>query len=123
MGTAISDIVGERLAEEVSNNIIPQFQLSVDNLLKTRKKYISKTIEAQGKEFAEGLKQLNDLKNRLISVNHSAHPNTERDVSRVFPPSSTSNNSSVNPTSHINNYTEEFLSTEDAARLRDAHCP
>ena len=120
MGTAISDIVGERLAEEVSNNIIPQFQLSVDNLLKTKIKDISKTIEAQGKEFAEGLKQLNDLKNKLISVNHSAQPNTERDVSRVFPPSSTSNNSSVNPTSHINNYTEEFLSTEDAASLRDA---
>ena len=120
MGTAISDIVGERLAEEVSNNIIPQFQLSVDNLLKTRIKDISKTIEAQGKEFAEGLKQLSDLKNKLISANHSAQPNTERDVLRVFPPSSTSNNSSVNPTSHINNYTEEFLSTEDAASLRDA---
>ena len=46
MGTAISDIVGETLAKEVSHNFIPQFQLSVDNLLKTRMKDISKTIEA-----------------------------------------------------------------------------
>ena len=120
MGTAISDIVGERLAKEVSHNFIPQFQLSVDNLLKTRMKDISKTIEAQGKEFAEGLKQLDDLKNRFISVNHSTKLTTEGDISRVFLQSSTSSNLSVNPTNHIDNYTEEFISTEDAESLRDA---
>ena len=80
-------------------------------------KDISKTIVVQGKEIAEGLKQLDDLKNMLISVYHSAHLTTEKDVSRVLPQSSKSNNLSVNTTNHINNYTEEFLSTES---LRDA---
>ena len=94
--------------------------MSVGNLLKTRSKDISKTIEAQGKEFAEGLKQLDDLKDRLISVNHSAPLTTERDVSRVLPQNPTSNKLSFNPTNHKSNYTEEFLSTGDTASLRDA---
>ena len=72
--------------------------------------------------FAEGLKQLDDLKNRLISINHSTQLTREGDISisRAFPQSSTSSNLSVNPTNHIDNYTEEFLSTEDAESLRDA---
>ena len=120
MGTAISDIVGERVAEEVSHNIIPQFQLSVDNLLKTRIKDISKAIVDQGKEFAEGLKQLEDLKNKLISVSDSAYSTTENSTSHVSLLTETSINLISNPTNHIEDYTEGFLYSDEAVNLKDA---
>ena len=51
MGTTIADIVGEWFAEAVGHDIVPQFQLSVNNIMKSWTKEISRQIEAQGKDI------------------------------------------------------------------------
>ena len=119
MGTAISDIVGERVAEEISHNIVPQFQLAVDNIVKIRTKEISKSLEAQQKDLAEGMKELENLKNQLLSANERiAIAATNISIPNVSQP--TSINPTVNPTNHIEDYSEDFLSTEEASSLKTA---
>ena len=120
MGTAISDVVGERLAEEVSHNIVPQFQLAVENITNVRIKEISKMIEAQGKDFANGIKELENLKKLLISTSDRSVPNTATHTSVPIVSQSPPNNLNVNPTNHIEDYTEGFLSTEEVTNLKSA---
>ena len=69
-------------------------------------------IETQGKEFAEGMKQLEDLKERLLSVNVNTNSRIIADnlISSVSQQAPTpASNLSTNPTNHIEDYTEVFL--------------
>ena len=119
MGTAIADIVGERVAEAVSHDIVPQFQLSVDNIMKSRTKEISRKIEAQGKDIEKQMKELEDLKENLLTRNNSGLP-TQHITHPSDDSQSETGNLDLNPTNHIEDYAEAFLSAEETTSLRNA---
>lgn len=121
MGTVISDTVAERLAEEVSHSIVPEFQLSVDNLVTSRIREMAKLIEFQGKELSAGMKELKSLKDRLLLLNQGSVSQTE---SKCFSGSLSQESNStfpltVNPTNHIEDFTENFLNLEEITCLKN----
>ena len=54
--------VCEKVREDISHNLLPEFQLSVDNLIKLRLKEVSETVEAQVNSIKEDMKDLAELK-------------------------------------------------------------
>ena len=62
VGTVIAYSVCEKVREDISHNLLPEFQLSVDNLIKLRLKEVSETVEAQVNSIKEDMKDLAELK-------------------------------------------------------------
>ena len=58
VGTVIADSVCEKVREDISNNLLPEFQLSVDNLIKLRLKEVAATVETQVNSIKEDMKDL-----------------------------------------------------------------
>ena len=67
VGTVIADSVCEKVREDISNNLLPEFQLSVDNLIKLRLKEVAATVEAQVNSIKEDIKDLAELKSELLA--------------------------------------------------------
>ena len=57
VGTVIANTVCEKVKEDISNNLLPEFQLSVDNLIKLRLKEVLATVEAQVNSIKEDMKE------------------------------------------------------------------
>ena len=92
--------------KDISNNLIHEFQLSVDNLIKLRLKEVAATVEAQVNSMKEDMKDLAQLKSELLASgtteHKSANPCRRPTVSPLV----------TNPTSHIEEYRENFLSVD-----------
>ena len=66
----IADSVCEKVREDISHNLLPDFQLSVDNLIKLRLKEVSETVEAQVNSIKEDMKDLAELKFKIVGLRH-----------------------------------------------------
>ena len=119
MGTVIADAVCEQVRDDVINNILPEFQLSVDNLLKIRLKEISKAIETQTQSIKQDMDNLTALKEQLLTTDTaSRHPSgLENPCSTVI---GTAPALDENPTNYIEDYQESFLTATEITELNAA---
>ena len=113
VGTVIADAVAEKVKEDVCNNILPEFQLSVDNLVKTRLREISKAVEGQVQSIKDGMKELTTLKEQMMATDLTHHPPNPPKPQH----SNTSHALTNNPTNHIDDYRESFLTDEEITEL------
>ena len=112
IGTVIADSVCEKVREDISHNLLPEFQLSVDNLIKLRLKEVSETVEAQVNSIKEDMKDLAELKSKLLASDITEHPTANPcPIPRISP-------LVINPTSHIKEYRENFLSADETTELK-----
>ena len=120
MGSVISDTIGDRILEEISNSIVPQLQQAVDTTVQDRLKDMAILIEEQGKRFEESLKELEAIKSSLMSSSTNGHSRSQSTVehpqSTICPPTGIQ----INPTNHIEDYDEAFLNTEQALNLHNS---
>ena len=116
MGTVIADAVEERITEEINHNLIPQFQESVDNLVKIRIKEITKSMDAQVKQIENGRKDMEELKEKLLSLSRDSRLPT----SQSLPEEEAEVPLAENPTEHIDGYIEQFLSEDQTNSLAGA---
>ena len=78
MGTVVADAVGEKILEEMRHDIIPEFQLTVDNLIKVRLKEVTKAVEDRMKIMAEKTRDLETLKESYLSTAESRKPEAQK---------------------------------------------
>ena len=116
MGTVIADAVCEQVRDDVSNSILPEFQLSVDNLVKVRFKELSNSVEAHVKSIKQDIENLSTLKEQLLETtsNISAQP------SGHITSTAHSHTLDENPTNHIEDYKESFLTANEVDELNEA---
>ena len=112
MGTVVADAVGEKILEEMKHDIIPEFQLTVDNFIKVRLKEVTKAVEDQMKAMKDKTRELETLKETYLSTAQSRKPETH--VEQLTPVLS------ENPTENVGEYKENFLSTDEVVSLRQA---
>ena len=106
----IADSVCEKVREDISHNLLPDFQLSVDNLIKLRLKEVSETVEAQVNSIKEDMKDLAELK--LLASDITEHPTANPcPIPRI-------SLLVINPTTHIKEYRENFLSAYETTELK-----
>ena len=113
MGTVVADAVGEKILEEMRHDIIPEFQLTVDNLIKVRLKEVTKAVEDQMKMMTEKTRELETLKESYLSTAESRKPEAQKTHKEKLTPVL-----SENPTENIGEYKENFLSTDEVVNLR-----
>ena len=102
----------EKVREDISHNLLPEFQLSVDNLIKPRLKEVSETVEAQVKSNKEDMKDLAELKTKLLASDITEHSIAKPCPKPIISPLVT------NPTSHIKEYRENFISAIETTELK-----
>ena len=121
MGTVIADAVCEQVRDDVSNNILPEFQLSVDNLVKSRLNELSNAIEAQVKSIKQDMEGLTTLKDQLlVSDNVSVHASGFDERQSTLPGTTHGHALDKNPTNYIEDYQESFLSPPEVNELNEA---
>ena len=96
----IADSVCEKVREDISNNLLPEFQLSVDNLIKLRLKEVAATVEAQVNSIKEDMKDLVELKSELLASGTTEHKSANPCPRPTVSPLVT------NQTRHIEEYRE-----------------
>lgn len=115
-GTATADAICEKVSENISHNLLPEFQSTVDNLIKTRLKEISGKVEEQMKLIKENVSNLTTLKQEIeASAFSHVNPSTETNVSSE--PHSSIIKAEINPTNYIEDYQESFLSEDEITEL------
>ena len=114
-GTALADAVCEKVREDISNEVLPEFQLSVDNLITARLKGVSERVEAQISSIKEDMKHLITLKSTLLTADISEHPPVANLHTNLQPTSL-----ATNPTNHIEDYNESYLSDDEITELNTA---
>lgn len=114
-GTALADAVCEKISQEISNEIIPEFELSVDNLVTTRLKQTSEKLEAQVKSIKDNIKELTELKFKLLATDETENQHNA-DLRSTLPTEPITPLAS-NPTNYIEDYDEKFLSDEEITDL------
>ena len=113
MGTVVADAVGEKILEEMRHDIIPEFQLTVDNLIKVRLKEVTKAVEDQMKIMTEKTRELETLNESYLSTAESRMPEAQKTHKEKLTPVL-----SEKPTENIGEYKENFLSTDEVVNLR-----
>ena len=114
-GTATADAICEKVSENISNNLLPEFQLSMDNLIKSRLKEISGKVEDQFKLIRDNISGLTLLKEQMLASDHdprhtsneTEHPSGSQIPLKL----------GKNPTNFIEGYQENFLSVDDISGL------
>ena len=107
----IADSVCDKVREDISNlNLLPEFQLSVDNLIKLRLKEVAANVEAQLNSIKEDMKDLTELKSELLASGTTEHKSANPCPRPTVSPLVT------NPTSHIEEYRENFLSVDETRK-------
>ena len=115
MGTVVTVAVGEKILEEMRHDIIPEFQLTVDNLIKIRLKEVTKAVEDQINIVTEKTRELETLKESYLSTAESRKPAAQKTHKKKLTPVL-----SENPTESVGEYKENFLSTDEVVNLRHA---
>ena len=115
-GTATADAICEKVSENISNNLLPEFQLSMDNLIKSRLKEISGKVDDQFKMIRDNISELTVLKEQILTTDsgdlgHSSNESEYPNESQIPP------KLDKNPTNHIEDYQENFLSIDEITEL------
>ena len=75
-GTALADAICEKVSDQISNGIVPDFELSVDNLVTTRLKQTSEKLEAEVKSIKENIEELKELKSKMLASDETDFSST-----------------------------------------------
>ena len=87
----------------------------MDNLITARLKGVSERVEAQISSIKEDMKHLITLKSTLLTADISEHPPVANLHTNLQPTSL-----ATNPTNHIEDYNESYLSDDEITELNTA---
>ena len=111
--TVVADAVGEKILDKKKHDIIPEFQLAVDDLIKSRIQEVTQHIDTQMTALNERTPELKRLRSEPIST-----PLTELNYPPVTAP--TVSLPDNNPTKNIDNYEEAYFSQDIITKLNEA---